>query len=1295
MKRFWKKSKRVLAVLSAAVLLLALIPIIAVNAAGVTDHGGANLPDGKTNLVQNGDFANGTANWSLNNGNGSASIADGMAKLTVNGETGIDQTITVEAGKTYVISFYTWVTSFTNMKTGIQLNGAGISWSMQSSNGVAGVTDDWVENTYTITPTESGNLWFRIRCAWGGVGEFYVDDVCVYDPNEVVLSLSDHGGNTELPEGATELIAGGDFSDAAMTGWAKNLGTNEGVVANGYLSYIKDATGGRYVAAPGVTAQPGKTYVLSYYYWVENAAAGGAYTRVRVLSSGGTTNDQAVFGTGATYDILSEDTDGWVRVEKTFTVPADLDTAAYPQMRVWIYNSRTVSSTAVGDIYYDDISLYCVDDVVVPVTLSDHGGNTELPEGATELIAGGDFSDAAMTGWAKNLGTNEGVVANGYLSYIKDATGGRYVAAPGVTAQPGKTYVLSYYYWVENAAAGGAYTRVRVLSSGGTTNDQAVFGTGATYDILSEDTNGWVRVEKTFTVPADLDTTAYPQMRVWVYNCKNVSSTAVGDIYYDDISLYCVDDIAEEVVPTDHGGNTELPEGATELIAGGDFSDASLPDWNGNKTDNTVVVADGMLKFSKDATAQKYINSPNVAIQPGKTYVLSYYYWMTNVVTDAYSRARVLTSPGSTVVESSVNVVDTVSGNTDGWVRVEKTFTVSETFDTTSYPNMQVYLYNTYAVPSDKTRIGDLYIDDVSLYCVDDIAEEVVPTDHGGDPELPEGAVNVVDNGDFSAGQTGSYNWEAAVAVDGMAKHEAVANAYWQLNAQVEAGKTYILSYYIFVTDAPSGFSFNNFIAGAGSYVSWKDNILTSIAATTNGWQRVTYTWTAAGSGTVNIGFKNYGTAAGVYYIDDISIYCPDDIYVAPEVSYTEIHASDVSCFYAVDQLGMSRATFALNVEGVTFPADDWATYKNLNNGSYFDATIDGAAKKVMFAKIKKDSDDGTFYRGEGSILMYIGTDQITNGAVANAESITIPAGTKFLDPANALVGWHFVEDVTIVKSLAAEGWKQETAFVGSQLTLGDVLKTDVTLSIPAADFDAALQVKATVANGSASEELYFDLPDTAAANGQYVIRIPTAIKNMSDVYTLSLINGDATLGATQEYSVKSYAEAVFAAGNGESTEAVVAQVLLNYGAAAQQYFGYHVDNLANTGDGIALDEATFDEFLSGCGYPDAVADVTVVGDATDFLGYTLLLRDATTIRLNFASAVAGATEKDGRYYVEITGLGAANLDYVNTVEIAGTTYNVSALGLAKKVISASEDADFVLMMKLLTAYNFAAEMLA
>ena len=478
-----------------------------------TDHNAPNLPAGATNLVQNGDFANNSV-WALNNDAGSASIADGMAKLTVSGSTGIDQSINVEAGKTYVISFYTWVTSATNMKTAIQLNGAGLNWALNHSDGYNRVTDGWQENTYTINPTASGSLWFRIRCAWGGVGEFYVDDVVIY----------------------------------------------------------------------------------------------------------------------------------------------------------------------------------CVDDIVAAP--SDHGGNTELPDGATELISDGGFATSSPANWSLNLGT-------------------------------------------------------------------------------------------------------------------------------------------------------------------------------------TGSIADGMLKFTKEATGVQYVTTPNVPIQAGKTYVLSYYYWMTEAATKAYTRARVLTNPGTAVVQSSVNVIDTQTANTDGWVRVEKTFTVANDFNTTSYPNMQVWLYNCYVVPNDKSLVGTLYIDDVSLYCVDDLPAPppTDPADHGGDPELPSNVTNIIENGDFANGQTGSFNWDTTTVVNNTLKHDVTGSAYWQMNAQVEGGETYVLSYYINVTAAASGFQFSNFIAGAGGVGRWMDFATAKITAVTNGWVRVTYSWQAAASGTVNIGFKNYGAGAGTYYVDDISLY--------------------------------------------------------------------------------------------------------------------------------------------------------------------------------------------------------------------------------------------------------------------------------------------------------------------------------------------------------------------------------------------------------------------------------------
>ncbi|MBQ3133688.1 MAG: carbohydrate binding domain-containing protein, partial [Clostridia bacterium] len=230
----------------------------------VADHNAPNLPAGATNLVQNGDFANNSV-WALNNDAGSASIADGMAKLTVSGSTGIDQSINVEAGKTYVISFYTWVTSATNMKTAIQLNGAGLNWALNHSDGYNRVTNGWQENTYTITPTASGSLWFRIRCAWGGVGEFYVDDVVIYCVDDIPVVPTDHNA-PNLPAGATNLVQNGDFANNSV--WALNNDAGSASIADGMAKLTVSGSTG---IDQSINVEAGKTYVISFYTWVTSA----------------------------------------------------------------------------------------------------------------------------------------------------------------------------------------------------------------------------------------------------------------------------------------------------------------------------------------------------------------------------------------------------------------------------------------------------------------------------------------------------------------------------------------------------------------------------------------------------------------------------------------------------------------------------------------------------------------------------------------------------------------------------------------------------------------------------------------------------------------------------------------------------------------------------------------------------------------------------------------------------------------------------------------------------------------
>ena len=90
------------------------------------------------------------------------------------------------------------------------------------------------------------------------------------------------------------------------------------------------------------------------------------------------------------------------------------------------------------------------------------------------------------------------------------------------------------------------------------------------------------------------------------------------------------------------------------------------------------------------------------------------------------------------------------------------------------------------------------------------------------------------------------------------------------------------------------------------------------------------------------------------------------------------------------------------------------------------------------------------------------------------------------------------------------------------------------------------------------------EVTNAQLVNGQYVITEELAAKEMGDSVTVQLMNGTTAVGSACTSSVKAYAEGILDGQYNEDTKALV-EAMLNYGAAAQKYFGYKTDALVGT----------------------------------------------------------------------------------------------------------------------------------
>jgi len=175
---------------------------------------------------------------------------------------------------------------------------------------------------------------------------------------------------------------------------------------------------------------------------------------------------------------------------------------------------------------------------------------------------------------------------------------------------------------------------------------------------------------------------------------------------------------------------------------------------------------------------------------------------------------------------------------------------------------------------------------------------------------------------------------------------------------------------------------------------------------------------------------------------------------------------------------------------------------------------------------------------------------------------------------------------------------------------------------------------------------------------------------------------------------------AAYAAENASNANTVsLAKAILNYGGAAQTYFGFNLDNPANPNGYLAEETAKVEA--------DPALDRVIPADAKEKLGFlsmALNLEGDTELQLKFSKEVTAVCDgkaltvrKSGRsWIVSIPGIAAKDLDRMNTIAVScgGSTgeFTASALSWCNAALAGSSDTDLLTMCRALYLYNQAAK---
>ena len=256
-------------------------------------------------------------------------------------------------------------------------------------------------------------------------------------------------------------------------------------------------------------------------------------------------------------------------------------------------------------------------------------------------------------------------------------------------------------------------------------------------------------------------------------------------------------------------------------------------------------------------------------------------------------------------------------------------------------------------------------------------------------------------------------------------------------------------------------------------------------------------------------------------------------------------------------------------------------------------------------------------------------------------------------------------------------------------LTLGEDIGANFYVNIPEAQL-ASASATITVDGQTVDADLI------SAEDGLYKISANVAAAQMTEDIIVRIVCNGITV--EEIYSVYEYAQYILADEKNEfdeKTENLVKE-MLNYGAAAQTYFGYNTDKVIDT------------ELIAGAGAADIDASnvpaMSVSGaiSGVQFYGASLLFQSKTAVRFYFTGDISECTVNigtvkeaaDGKYYVEIGEIAPQSLNDIITLTVTSGVESISVVyGPMNYMERMSEKGseDLQLLLKAMYNYHIAA----
>ena len=404
------KMRKLIALISAALMLCAIIPMCAMTVSAA-------------DAVLFDDFSDGnTDGWNCSE---TIVVEDGAMKWTTASWQNLYYNIKVAANTDYVLTFKMKATKARTVEFKF-LNG---SW------GSSGITSypstsatEWTDYSYEFNSGSNTGLVLLLQSH--SAMDIYLDDIKIAEP-----ATEPETPETPDEPTITNALTNGDFETGNLTGWSNYSGTTvtSAKVHDGSYAMTSGNTASKYqtMTKQVFAATPNTDYTLTFWCYYEGSNAQPSfYTYIQ--NAEGTS-----IASKTTYPSPSG---AWEQVTVTF------NSGELTSIVLYVKN-RTAEDG--GTYYFDDFMIPApeVEEPEQPGEIVD----PVIPAG--NLVSNSTFENNSKSGWTVYNGTavSNAKPKTGSYSLLCKGTSWNGIAETSINTEVGKSYQLTFWYYIETA----------------------------------------------------------------------------------------------------------------------------------------------------------------------------------------------------------------------------------------------------------------------------------------------------------------------------------------------------------------------------------------------------------------------------------------------------------------------------------------------------------------------------------------------------------------------------------------------------------------------------------------------------------------------------------------------------------------------------------------------------------------------------------------------------------------------------------------------------------------------------